>query len=789
MGADPMHSPVGQEHWVSRAVRRAGLIDEAPKVNLDTHARTSEAWEAIRDAIHADDPTMASAIAAYFRTEVADLTLAQPTAAGLLPPSVARKYLVFPLHDRNRSLVVATCDPSDLEAEREIGFASGRRPEFVVAAPSALRDAIELAYEPDRAVENILGRMGDMDRVSLEILEEADVEAEAHEADLESGPAVKLANLILHEAIAQGASDIHIQPTITGGVVRFRIDGVLRTGIKFPLPVMNRVVSRIKVVGKMDIADRLRPQDGRAQILNQGRKFDLRISTVPVRGSEKVVIRILDPTSVGTLDETHLPEEDLETLRWLLRQRDGIVVVTGPTGSGKTTTLYGALAEIATEEVNIMTVEDPVEYELPGLAQIQVEPKKGVTFASALKAILRQDPDVIFVGEIRDLETAEMAAQASLTGHLVLATVHANDAVGAIRRLTDLGLDVATVVQTLRGALAQRLVRRVCPDCVEPITGTLTEEEAALADRYDVRPTVRAPGCHECHFQGFRGRMPVAEILVMSAAIESLVIGGASPTAIEERARKDGMRPLVDAALERVAQGETTLEEVQRVLGETSEEPEHEQGAPSEGAGRATEAASQPKEKVSNSPESATADTSKKKKTTRKTARKTARKTSTKSRASKKSASTRKSSATPVSPPDLETEAPPGEDDGPPRVLLVDDDPVARAIARALLERDRFRVQEAEDGQEALDILRRDPDFAIVVLDLDMPRLDGQETLREIRATPATASLPAIVLTGRTGADMEAALLSDGADDYLNKPIDAVRFGARVQAALRRVRG
>ncbi len=761
-----MDSPVHHEHWIARAVRRAGLVDDMPSAPVDHGAPAPEAWEAIRDSIHADDATMAAAVASFFRTQVADLSTAQPTATQLLPPSVARKYLVFPMADKNRSLVVATCDPSDLEAEREIGFASGRRPEFVVASPAALHQAVELAYEPDRAVEDILGRMGDMDRVSLEVLEEAeDDSVPAEEADLDSGPAVKLANLILHEAITQGASDIHIQPTVAGGVVRFRVDGVLRTGVQFPLPVMSRVVSRIKVVGKMDIADRLRPQDGRAQILNQGRKFDLRISTVPVRGAEKVVIRILDPTSVGTLEETRLPLEDLDKLRHLLRQRDGIVVVTGPTGSGKTTTLYGSLAEIATDEVNIMTVEDPVEYELPGLAQIQVEPKKGVTFASALKAILRQDPDVIFVGEIRDLETAEMAAQASLTGHLVLATVHANDAVGAIRRLTDLGLDTTTVVQTLRGALAQRLVRQLCPDCAVPVGDELTVEEVELEAVFGMAPVRRAVGCEECHFQGYRGRLPIAEILQMSSSIEHMVLVGDPPSRIEARARSDGMRSLLDAALERVAAGETTLEEVQRVLGDTISHDDHEE--------ETTEATSRPVGSGSDADEATSGETP-------------AAETATDAAPASAGAPAAGRDASAVADP---ADAATDEEDGPPRVLLVDDDPVARAIARALLERDRFEVQEAEDGQAALDILVRDPDFSIVVLDLDMPRLGGQETLQQIRATPATAALPAIVLTGRAGADSEAALLRDGADDYLNKPIDAVRFGARVQAALRRAGG
>jgi len=261
--------------------------------------------------------------------------------------------------------------------------------------------------------------------------------------DLESAPVVKLTGLILTDAVRGGASDVHLEPGREGGLVRFRIDGVLRTHMTLPMPALNRVVSRIKVMGKMDIADRLRPQDGRTRIQVDGRTLDLRLSTVPTREAEKAVIRLLDPSNSRGLEDLQIPASELARFRQLLLHRNGIVVVTGPTGSGKTTTLYAALKQVATGEVNVMTVEDPIEYELPGTTQIQVEPRRGVTFASALRSILRQDPNVIFIGEIRDLETAEIAVQAALTGHLVLATIHANDAVGAIARFVDLGLDHA----------------------------------------------------------------------------------------------------------------------------------------------------------------------------------------------------------------------------------------------------------------------------------------------------------------------------------------------------------
>ena len=293
--------------------------------------------------------------------------------------------------------------------------------------------------------------------------------------DAASGPLVNLTNVILKEAVESGASDIHLQPMAHGGVIRYRIDGVLRNSGNMPLSVLTRVVSRIKIMAKLDIADRLRPQDGRAKVGFGDRQVDLRISTVPTRSAEKMVIRILDSEEAKGLEEVGIQEPELSHFRHLLTHREGIVVVTGPTGSGKTTSLYAALQHIHDENINIMTVEDPVEYELPGLTQIQVETKQGVTFAAALRAILRQDPDVVFVGEIRDLETAQIAAQASLTGHLVLSTLHTNDAAGTVGRFVDMGLDRPTLAETLRGALAQRLVRRICPLCSEPVDGDLTE--------------------------------------------------------------------------------------------------------------------------------------------------------------------------------------------------------------------------------------------------------------------------------------------------------------------------
>ncbi len=407
-------------HWMSAAAKRAGL-EGADRLSFGPGTSVQDAWSTACQEFGMDPMELARAIASAFSMEAIDLTNAEPTAARLLPGSVARKFCIFPVRDENRYLVVATPNPADPNADQEVGFSSGRLARFAVAPPAEITGAIEQTYTPDVGVESILDQLGDRaDESSVEVLLEGDEPQPqaVPEEDLAAGPVVRLANIILNEAVKNRASDIHLQPLPSDGVVRFRTDGVLHNAMQMPLPVLSRVVSRIKIMSQLDITDRLRPQDGRARLVIEGRKYDLRVSTVPTRGAEKAVIRILDTEGGGSLAETGIAELELARLRRALTHRDGIVVVTGPTGSGKTTTLYGALREISTDDVNIMTVEDPVEYELPGLTQIQVEQKQGMTFASALRAILRQDPDVIFVGEIRDAETAEIAAQASMTGHL-----------------------------------------------------------------------------------------------------------------------------------------------------------------------------------------------------------------------------------------------------------------------------------------------------------------------------------------------------------------------------------
>jgi type II secretory ATPase GspE/PulE/Tfp pilus assembly ATPase PilB-like protein/ActR/RegA family two-component response regulator len=690
-------------HWLVRIADRAGLPG-ASSLEVPPGTSTAEAWSAVCGGLGVSEGKLAEVMASFFRMEVADFSAADPDAFNVVPEGLSRKHLIFPLRETDRQVVVATCDPTNVEVERILGFSSGRQAVFQVASPRAIKSALDDRFSPDRAVENLLGisEMGEAAEETVKLVEEMGPEA-ISEGDVKSTPVVKLTNLIIRDGIAQGASDIHIEPGRKIGVVRYRVDGVLRKHMDLPVAALNRVISRIKILSKLDITDRLRPQDGKARVRVGALAYDLRVSTIPAGGAEKCVIRILDSNTTVTLEDLNMPALELARLRQLMAYRDGIIVVTGPTGSGKTSTLYGVIRELADGKVNVMTVEDPIEYELSTITQTQVETKQGLTFASALRSILRQDPDVILVGEIRDRETAETAAQAAMTGHLVLATVHANDALNAVPRLVDLGLQYATIAATLRGGLAQRLIRKVCVACAEPVLGSPTAEEQRLAARHGAEPLVRAVGCQECGYTGYRGRLPVMEVLIMNSRIAAAIEARKGVATLSRLAEQGGMRSMHKVGLEWVQEGKTTLVEVERVLGQSLEEDEKAQ-----------------------------------------------------------------------------------ETEGPPRILLVDDDEEARVFMRALLEKSDFEVHEAQDGRQALDILKLDPDFSLVILDLSMPSMDGREFLNRIRGSTDTLALPVLIRTGTAGVSEEAELLNAGADDFLTKSVEVDRFVARVKAIIRR---
>ncbi|HUQ46280.1 MAG TPA: GspE/PulE family protein [Gemmatimonadaceae bacterium] len=467
----------------------------------------------------------------------ADFSRVDPRAVALLPERWARRHGVLPIVLDGGTLVVATSDPLDLDAECAVSFATGQRVRWAVATVEQISEQMTRWYADPRSAN----RHDPMPPpIAVEHL--AFGAEPAGEPGAEAGGSViPLVDQLLAEGIRCRASDIHLEPEEQGIAVRHRIDGVLRQVRTLPRSVAPSLVSRIKILSGLDIADRLRPQDGRARVAVSGTVVDLRVSTLPASHGEKVVIRVLDGSAgLRSLDAIGFPAADVARIRSLLEQREGLLLVTGPTGSGKTTTLYAALREISARGVNIVTVEDPIEYRLPGVVQVQVHDRAGLSFGAALRSIMRQDPDVILVGEIRDRETAEIAIQASLTGHLVLSTLHTNDAASAVTRLIDVGVAGYKIATAVKGVIAQRLVRRVCAACA-------------------------AAGCADCDGTGYRGRLAIAEILVASPEFERRVAAGAPTEAIAESARLAGCATLWESGMSLVQRRQTTIEELRRV--------------------------------------------------------------------------------------------------------------------------------------------------------------------------------------------------------------------------------
>ncbi len=436
-------------------------------------------------------------------------------------------------------MLVATADPLNIDCERTLGFATGRQIRFAIAAADDIAVRIEEVYRGD-----VVAREQPDALVEVQHLTAGQDAAPPSAGEDASSSVSALVDELLSAGIAARASDIHIEPEERGIAVRHRVDGVLALSRTVPRAVGPALVSRIKILSGLDIADRLRPQDGRARVAINGVAVDLRVSTLPASHGEKVVIRVLDGRgAVLTLEGMGFHDDELARIDRLLQAREGLILVTGPTGSGKTTTLYAALRKLKERGVNIVTVEDPIEYRLPGIVQVQVNEKAGLTFATALRSIMRQDPDVVLIGEIRDRETAEIAIQASLTGHLVLSTLHTNDAPSAVTRLIDIGVASYKIATSVKGVLAQRLVRRSCASC-----------------RGDA-----LPGCADCGGTGFHGRIAIVEVLLASTEFERRVAAGEPTERIAESARADGMRTLWKSGLAHAAAGRTTVDEVLRV--------------------------------------------------------------------------------------------------------------------------------------------------------------------------------------------------------------------------------
>jgi type IV pilus assembly protein PilB len=486
---------------------------------------------------------------------------------GLIPQDLAQKHQLIPVQFNGSVLQIAMVDPSNILALNDIKFITGHDVQVVLTSESQLKSCAEKLYEQNVSYDSILG---DMDETGVEVVEtQESVDLQALEKATEDAPVVKLVNAILTDAIKKGASDIHIEPYEKAFRVRFRIDGVLYEIMKPPMKLKNAITSRLKIMADLDIAERRLPQDGRIKLKLGGRReMDFRVSVLPGLFGEKVVLRLLDKGNLQTdLRKLGFDEKQFKDFNDAINKPYGLILVTGPTGSGKTTTLYSALSELNKSTVNISTAEDPVEFNLLGINQVQMHDDIGLNFAAALRSFLRQDPDVIMVGEIRDYETAEIAIKASLTGHLVLSTLHTNDAPSSINRLLNMGIEPFLVASSINIVVAQRLARRICEHCREPFPVNpevligigLSPAEAKHTQVF------YGKGCQKCSGTGYKGRIALYECMTMTEGLKEFVLNGASAAEIKREAIKEGMSSLRMSGLAALKSGITTIEEILRV--------------------------------------------------------------------------------------------------------------------------------------------------------------------------------------------------------------------------------
>jgi len=544
-----------------------GLVTEAQLLAAldETGARNSSLGRALVELGFLTEGQLVKALAGQVGMAYVDLDEypVDRAAVALIPAALCRRYTVLPISLRDGELVLATADPGNVVAVDDVRTVAGMPVRPVVATHDDLLRAIDRFCRADGEMENISSAMTD---------EAVDDGPDFRMGDFvdDDAPIVRYVNLLVTQAITDRASDIHIEPTEKDLRVRYRIDGVLHEVQRSPRNIQAGVISRVKIMSEIDIAEKRKPQDGRMSVLHQGRKIDLRVATLPTVWGEKIVMRILD-NSTASLDlrELSFLERNYSIFRESYTKPYGMILVTGPTGSGKSTTLYATLNAVSRPEINVITVEDPVEYRLPNINQVQVNPKAGLTFAGALRSILRSDPDVVLLGEIRDHETAQIAIEAALTGHMVLSTLHTNDAPSAITRLIEMGIEPFLVGSALDCVVAQRLARRLCDKCKEPYHPTAAELESARfswTPGDDLPELFRPAGCVACSRTGYRGRMALHEVMRVTEEIERHAVSHSSSAEITATALSQGMVALRDDGWQKVLLGQTSIEEILRVV-------------------------------------------------------------------------------------------------------------------------------------------------------------------------------------------------------------------------------
>ena len=765
-----------------RCLVRSGVL--SPEIARDAEAELGvEGQTGVVDWIIAKrllgEDELARAIAKATRHTYVNLpALAlDPGAVSLLKEETAVSHRVVPLRAPEGGLVVAIANPFNRDGLHAVEFATGRRVHAEVASCVAIHDAIEHAYHLDSALDAYLQRVKDDSETAVTELPEVAYDIKKLIQGSELPPVVKLLNLLLAEGIRSRASDIHIEADVGLVRIRYRVDGILNEAFRLPKWVHDPLIARCKVLARLDITERRVPQDGRINIRYSNKLVDLRVSSLPTQFGEKLTMRILDPSGTpSNLDWLGLLTRQMEQVRSAIKRPEGMVLVTGPTGSGKTTTLYSMIAEIVSSEKNIVTIENPIEYQMRGINQVEINERQGLTFAGTLRSILRQDPDVILVGEIRDQETAEIAVRAAQTGHLVFSTLHTNDAVSTIARVLDLGIEPFMLAASLNLIVAQRLVRRTCERCSGPYTPDPEALERAHLTA-DGHVFERGRGCQACRETGFNGRLGVYEILPISPKMRKLIETRATDSAMRMQARADGMVTLPEHAGTRLLANVTTIDEVMRVI-DLGEDTLH------------CPACRTPVEETFNVCPGC------------KTALRTrcaacgdqmqpgwqvcphcASPASSVGLVSTIAAPATRRSAVPAPP----TASAPAQHYA---ALVVDDQPDMRLLVTSALERSGLPVSvtTASSGAEALERVQRElPD--LVILDVMMPEMDGFAVCEALRANVRTAFIPILMLTALDDADSRTHGFLAGTDDYLSKPFSRVELSARVRRLLQRSYG
>ncbi len=790
---------------------QAGIVDqEQLEAHLEAARRRNvPLWDIVLEEKQISEESLADAFSRWLKIPRVRMATVQvePEAVKGISEEVARKHVCVPVKIEGKSLVVAMANPSDFGALQDLQFASGMTVKPVVASRTEILDALEQYFATEDSAEDFLENVSDaMDFriVSPEKEEGTDLDRLDARGSAHLPPVVKMCNLVIRDAIKASASDVHIEATLNAVQVRFRVDGVLRDYMQIPKWLQNAVVSRLKILAKLDIAERRLPQDGRIKVQFQNRSVDMRISTLPTHFGEKVVMRILGSTSIPTIRDLGFTEQHLTVIESSLAQPQGLILVTGPTGSGKSTTLYAMLERRKSSEVNIVTVEDPIEYQVQGINQVQVNTKTGLTFASCLRSILRQDPDIILIGEIRDRETAEIAFHSAMTGHLVLTTLHTNSSLATIARLLDLGIDPVNITDSISIILAQRLARRTCLHCKEEYTPASKLLERLRMEEPGTR-FYRGRGCTQCGQTGYAGRVAIVELLRITPSVKDLIHKKAPEQELRKAAGLAGTRFLLEDAMDKVRQGITTIEEVLRVVQVQEEEivrcPKcnsyinldfstcpycmYELKHLCESCGQemklewkicpycntrtGTERAlpAAPEVVAAGVPRTAT------------TAAVTAAATAAASAPAISVAAATTPARVPAAPLTKR-----------PKILVVDDDDGIKVVVRKALSQLPMEVDviTASDGVEALEKMADDP-ADMLVLDVMMPRMDGFTVCEKLREGLRTAFVPILMLTANADESNRTKGYMVGTDDYMNKPFNVPELNARVTRLLRRTYG